>query len=459
MATVSLPKLDYGKFSRQGEVMLAAGVVVILFVMLVPLPTFLLDIMLCVSISISLLVLITTMFMNSPLEFTIFPSLLLVTTLLRLALNVASTRLILLNGDQGVEAAGTVIRAFGEFVVGGSYVVGAVIFLILFILNKVVITAGTSRIAEVAARFTLDAMPGKQMAIEADLNAGLIGEEEANERRQALRKEADFYGAMDGACKFVSGDVNAGMFITIVNLVGGIIIGVVLKDMDWNTALTTYSLLTIGDGLVSTIPSIIVSTGTGLLVSRAASEAKMGEEFMAQLTLNSRALKLVSIVLLVFALVPGLPTIPFLVLSCAIFLASRFADDNNAAEGEDAKGGASGKSGKSGKRAYKGVGFYSVILLPIFYAKMRGTYMYVNQINLHPPLPTSISIARARNARRIEPATPRPPGRKFRIRQMESPFQKVPPQPQIPPALPGVRGMPPRSKNRATYPSTPLRRE
>ena len=350
MATVSLPKLDYGKFSRQGEVMLAAGVVVILFVMLVPLPTFLLDIMLCVSISISLLVLITTMFMNSPLEFTIFPSLLLVTTLLRLALNVASTRLILLNGDQGVEAAGTVIRAFGEFVVGGSYVVGAVIFLILFILNKVVITAGTSRIAEVAARFTLDAMPGKQMAIEADLNAGLIGEEEANERRQALRKEADFYGAMDGACKFVSGDVNAGMFITIVNLVGGIIIGVVLKDMDWNTALTTYSLLTIGDGLVSTIPSIIVSTGTGLLVSRAASEAKMGEEFMAQLTLNSRALKLVSIVLLVFALVPGLPTIPFLVLSCAIFLASRFADDNNAAEGEDAKGGASGKSGKSGKR-------------------------------------------------------------------------------------------------------------
>ena len=350
MATVSLPKLDYGKFSRQGEVMLAAGVVVILFVMLVPLPTFFLDIMLCVSISISLLVLMTTMFMTSPLEFTIFPSLLLVTTLLRLALNVASTRLILLNGDQGVEAAGTVIRSFGEFVVGGSYVVGGVIFLILFILNKTVITAGTSRIAEVAARFTLDAMPGKQMAIEADLNAGLIGEEEANERRQALRKEADFYGAMDGACKFVSGDVNAGMFITIVNLVGGLIIGVALKDMDWNSALTTYSLLTIGDGLVSTIPSIIVSTGTGLLVSRAASEAKMGEEFMAQLTFNSRALKLVSVVLLVFALVPGLPTVPFLVLSAAIFLASRFADDGNAAEGEEAKG-ASGKAAKGGKRS------------------------------------------------------------------------------------------------------------
>ena len=216
------------------------------------------------------------------------------TTLLRLALNVASTRLILLNGDMGAEAAGSVIRSFGEFVVGGSYVVGGVIFMIMFILNKSVITAGTTRIAEVAARFTLDAMPGKQMAIEADLNAGLIDEEEANNRRHALRKEADFYGAMDGACKFVSGDVNAGMMITMVNLIGGIIIGVVQKDMDWNTALTTYSLLTIGDGLVSTIPSIIVSTGTGLLVSRAASEAKMGEEFLAQLTFNSQALKMVS---------------------------------------------------------------------------------------------------------------------------------------------------------------------
>ena len=215
--------MDYSRFSKHGEIMLAAGVVVILFVMLVPLPTFFLDIMLCVSISISLLVLVTTMFMTSPLEFTIFPSLLLVTTLLRLALNVASTRLILLNGDMGAEAAGSVIRSFGEFVVGGSYVVGGVIFMIMFILNKSVITAGTTRIAEVAARFTLDAMPGKQMAIEADLNAGLIDEEEANERRHALRKEADFYGAMDGACKFVSGDVNAGMMITMVNLIGGII--------------------------------------------------------------------------------------------------------------------------------------------------------------------------------------------------------------------------------------------
>lgn len=341
MATTGLPHFDYSRFSKHGELALAAGVVVILFVMLVPLPTFFMDIMLCVSISISLLVLVTTMFMNSPLEFSIFPSLLLITTLLRLALNVASTRLILLNGDSGVEAAGSVIRSFGEFVVGGSYVVGGVIFMIMFILNKSVITAGTTRIAEVAARFTLDAMPGKQMAIEADLNAGLIDEDEANDRRHALRKEADFYGAMDGACKFVSGDVNAGMMITMVNIIGGIIIGVVQKDMDWGTALTTYSLLTIGDGLVSTIPSIIVSTATGLLVSRAASEAKMGEEFLAQLTFNSQALKMVSGVLVVFALVPGLPSIPFLVLAVLLFLVSRISAAN---EDEDA---ASGKKGKS----------------------------------------------------------------------------------------------------------------
>ena len=333
MATTGLPQFDYSRFSKHGELGLAAGVVVILFVMLVPLPTFFMDIMLCVSISISLLVLVMTMFMSSPLEFTIFPSLLLITTLLRLALNVASTRLILLNGDQGVEAAGSIIRSFGEFVVGGSFVVGGVIFMIMFILNKVVITAGTTRIAEVAARFTLDAMPGKQMAIEADLNAGLIDENEANDRRQAIRKEADFYGSMDGACKFVSGDVNAGMMITMVNIIGGIIIGMVQKDMDWNSALTTYSLLTIGDGLVSTIPSIIVSTATGLLVSRAASEAKMGEEFLAQLTFNSQALKMVSGVLVIFAIVPALHAVPFLVLAALLFVVARLSADREAEEG------------------------------------------------------------------------------------------------------------------------------
>lgn len=331
------PSINYSRFAKQGDLFLGAGVVVILLVMLVPLPTFLLDVMLSLNISLSILILLTAMFMTSPLEFSIFPSLLLVTTLMRLALNVASTRLILLNGDQGANAAGNVIRSFAEFVVGGSYVVGAVIFLILFILNKVVITAGTTRIAEVAARFTLDAMPGKQMAIEADLNSGLIDEEEATKRRENIRKEADFYGAMDGAGKFVQGDVTAGLFITLINLIGGILIAVVQKGMSWDSALMTFSLLSIGDGLVSTIPSIIISIAAGLIVSRAAAEAKMGEEYIAQLTYNSRVLKLASAVLFIFALVPGLPTIPFLFFSVSLFIVSRVVNKNSDTAEQDKK--------------------------------------------------------------------------------------------------------------------------
>jgi len=257
--------IDYSRFSKQGDLLLAGGVVVILFVMLIPMPTIVLDVMLALNISISLVVLITTMFMKSPLEFSIFPSLLLITTLLRLALNVASTRLILLHGSEGTAAAGNVIQAFGQFVVGGNYVIGIVIFLILVSLNKTVITSGTTRIAEVAARFTLDAMPGKQMAIEADLNAGLIDEQEARRQRELIRKEADFYGAMDGAGKFVSGDVKASMLITGINIIGGFFIGVIQQHMGWMEAAQTYTLLTIGDGLVSTIPSIIISTSAVLL--------------------------------------------------------------------------------------------------------------------------------------------------------------------------------------------------
>lgn len=338
------PSINYSRFARQGDIFLGAGVVVILLVMLVPLPTFLLDIMLSLNISLSILILLTAMFMTSPLEFSIFPSLLLVTTLMRLALNVASTRLILLNGDQGANAAGNVIRSFAEFVVGGSYVVGAVIFLILFILNKVVITAGTTRIAEVAARFTLDAMPGKQMAIEADLNSGLIDEEEATKRRENIRKEADFYGAMDGAGKFVQGDVTAGLFITLINLIGGILIAVVQKGMSWDSALMTFSLLSIGDGLVSTIPSIIISIAAGLIVSRAAAEAKMGEEYIAQLTYNSRVLKLASAVLFIFALVPGLPTIPFLFFSVSLFIVARVVSKNSDTSEQAQKASKGGKA-------------------------------------------------------------------------------------------------------------------
>lgn len=318
-------QFNYERFTRQGDIMLAAGVVVILFVMLVPIPPAFIDLMLTFSISISLVVLVTSMFMGSPLEFSIYPTLLLVTTLLRLSMNVASTRLILLHGDEGPSAAGHVIQAFGQFVVGGNYVVGCVIFLVLFAINKKVIVAGTTRIAEVAARFTLDAMPGKQMAIEADLNAGLINEQQATTRREVIRKEADFYGAMDGAGKFVSGDVTATIIITAINIFGGFFIGVLQKGMNWKEAAQTYTLLTIGDGLVSIIPSIIISTSAGLIVSRAAAEAKMGEEFLAQLTFHPRALRLVSGMLLIFGLVPGLPTLPFITMSALLFFVARLS--------------------------------------------------------------------------------------------------------------------------------------
>jgi flagellar biosynthesis protein FlhA len=353
-SNVSLPEIDYRKFARQGDLLLAGGVVVILMVMLIPMPTIVLDFMLCGSISLSLVILVTSMFMLSPLEFSIFPSLLLVTTLLRLALNVASTRLILLNGDRGTDAAGSVIRAFGEFVVGGSYIIGAVIFMILFILNKVVITAGTTRIAEVAARFTLDAIPGKQMAIEADLNAGLINEEQARTQRRAIRKEADFYGAMDGAGKFVQGDVNAGLLITMINIIGGVLLGILQKDMPWQQALQTYSLLTIGDGLVSTIPSIITSTAAGIIVSRAAAEAKMGEEFIGQLTYNARSMNMVSGVLLLFALAPGMPVVPFLGISLTLFLLARASGRSGDGTPDGAAAGERGKSGAGARNA--GVG-------------------------------------------------------------------------------------------------------
>jgi flagellar biosynthesis protein FlhA len=326
MAKTAEPiKFNYAQFARQGDIMLAVGVVVILFVMLVPIPPVFIDLMLTFSISVSLVILVTSMFMGSPLEFSIYPSLLLVTTLLRLSMNVASTRLILLHGDEGPSAAGHVIQAFGQFVVGGNYIVGCVIFLVLFAINKKVIVAGTTRIAEVAARFTLDAMPGKQMAIEADLNAGLINEKQATDRREVIRKEADFYGAMDGAGKFVSGDVSATIIITAINICGGFLIGVMQKGMNWKDAAQTYTLLTIGDGLVSIIPSIIISTSAGLIVSRAAAEAKMGEEFLAQLTFHPRALRLVSGMLLLFAVVPGLPAIPFMALSALLFLVARLS--------------------------------------------------------------------------------------------------------------------------------------
>ena len=293
-------------------------VIGILIVMLLPIHPVFLDLLLALNIAIAIIILITTMYTNKAVDFTIFPSILLVFTLFRLALNVASTRLILLHGQEGIKAAGSIIMAFGSFVVGGNYVVGAVIFIILVLINFIVITKGSGRIAEVAARFTLDGMPGKQMAIDADLNAGMIDETEAKQRREAISKESEFHGAMDGASKFVRGDAIAGIIITVINIVGGIIIGVFQMDMTMADASQNYTLLTIGDGLVSQIPALIISTASGLLVSRSGSEDKMGKEFGKHISKNPVPVYLGSIVIFIFGMVPGLPAFPFLTLAVVL---------------------------------------------------------------------------------------------------------------------------------------------
>ncbi|MEZ4639877.1 MAG: flagellar biosynthesis protein FlhA [Caldilineaceae bacterium] len=278
--------------------------------MIIPLPPLLLDLLLTLNISISLTILLVSMYIEEPLEFSVFPSLLLIVTLFRLSLNIGSTRLILLTGT-----GGEIIRAFGEFVVGGNYVVGLVVFLLLMVIQFAVITAGAGRVAEVSARFTLDAMPGKQMAIDADLNAGLITELVARDRREKIAREADFYGAMDGASKFVKGDAVAGIIITIINVIGGLVIGMVQLGMGAGEAAQTFTLLTVGDGLVSQIPSLLVSTATGIIVTRARSKKHMGGDVLDQVTANPKALAIVSAILAGFAIVPGLPTLPFLALS------------------------------------------------------------------------------------------------------------------------------------------------
>ncbi|MFP4258041.1 MAG: flagellar biosynthesis protein FlhA [Desulfovermiculus sp.] len=298
----------------RSDVMVALGLVTILMVMIIPLPPLLLDILLSMNITIGLLILIITLYTTRSLEFAIFPTVLLATTLFRLSLNVASTRLILLHGDTGPLAAGNVIYSFGQFVVGGSYVVGIVVFMILVAINFIVITKGAGRVAEVSARFTLDAMPGKQMAIDADLNAGIIDEREAKARREEIAHEADFFGAMDGASKFVRGDAIAGIVITIINIVAGFIIGVAQNQMAMSEAAKTYTTLTVGDGLVSQIPALIISTAAGILVSRAGGTGDLGTELMRQMTVNPRAIWVVAGILLLFALIPGLPFVPFLLL-------------------------------------------------------------------------------------------------------------------------------------------------
>jgi flagellar biosynthesis protein FlhA len=289
---------------------LLVGVVVI---MIIPIPSGLLDILLSFNITVSLVVLFVSLQMDRPLEFSSYPALLLITTMFRLAMNISSTRLILLNGNQGLDAAGHVIQAFGTFVLGGSYIIGVIIFIIIVLINFMVITKGSGRIAEVAARFTLDAMPGKQMAIDSDLNSGLITEQEAKDRRKEISSEAEFYGSMDGASKFVRGDAIAGIIITFINIIGGFFIGVVQAEMTWLEAAETYTLLTVGDGLVGQIPALMVSISAGIIVARAASGDDLGTEVTGQLTRHARPLMLASGVSTLFAFVPGLPFLPFII--------------------------------------------------------------------------------------------------------------------------------------------------
>ena len=303
------------KLLFRSDVIVALAVVSILMIMIIPLPAMLLDLFLSLSITLSLLILVISLYTVRTLDFAVFPSILLTMTLFRLSLNVASTRLILLYGNEGPGAAGSVIQAFGQYVVGGNYVVGIVIFLILVVINFMVITKGAGRVAEVAARFTLDAMPGKQMAIDADLNAGLISDDEARERRQEISQEADFYGSMDGASKFVRGDAIAGIIITLVNIGAGFVIGVLQKGMPIVQAAQNYTILTVGDGLVGQVPALIISTAAGILVTRNTGADDFGSELKEQFTLHPRALWVVAGMLLVFSLIPGLPKIPFMILA------------------------------------------------------------------------------------------------------------------------------------------------
>ena len=333
----------------QMDLWLVVGVFGTVLLLILPVPPLLLDLLLAVSIASSLLILLVILYTDDPSEFTGFPSLLLFVTLFRLALNVATTRLILISGD-----AGHIIEAFGNFVVGGNYVVGIVIFSILVVINFVVITKGAGRIAEVAARFTLDAMPGKQMAIDAELGAGVINEQQARARRRKVEQEADFYGAMDGASKFVRGDAVAAVMITVVNIVGGFAIGMAQRGMSFTEALSRYTLLSIGDGLVSQIPALVTSMAAGLLVTRAASKNNFGEELGRQLTSYPRALTILSVMLAFLSVVPGLPMFPFLVLSVVTWFVGKNIK-NRPAAGADAKQKADGKSGKSNEAAANAV--------------------------------------------------------------------------------------------------------
>ncbi|MEB3702243.1 Flagellar biosynthesis protein FlhA [Candidatus Bealeia paramacronuclearis] len=328
MAQGQLPAFNFpdiatfGLKMRRSDIAFALGLMAILVFLILPMPKFLLDICLALSITFSVMILMTSLFIQKPLEFSAFPTILLVSTMLRLSLNVASTRLILADGSQGPGAAGEVIRAFGGFLMSGNFVIGVIIFMILITINFVVITKGSGRIAEVAARFSLDSMPGKQMAVDADLSAGIINEQEAKKRRKELEEETNFYGSMDGAAKFVRGDAIAGLIITFINIVGGILIGVMQGGMTFSEALHTYSLLTVGDGLVTQIPALIISTAAGMLVSKSGTSGSTDKALFSQLGAYPAALGLSSFLMTAFAIIPGIPMFPFLTLALITGLAA-----------------------------------------------------------------------------------------------------------------------------------------
>jgi flagellar biosynthesis protein FlhA len=305
---------DLSAWLRRGDIALAVGVLTILVVLILPLPPILLDLFLAISIILSVLILMTALFIHTPLEFSAFPTILLISTILRLALNLASTRLILAHGHEGTSAAGHVIEAFGNFVMSGNFVIGIIVFTILVIVNFVVITKGSGRIAEVAARFHLDAMPGKQMAIDADLSAGMIDENEARRRRTQLEDESGFFGAMDGASKFVRGDAIAGLLVVFINIIGGMIVGIAQQGLPFAEAARTYTLLTVGDGLVTQVPALVVSTAAGLLVSKAGVSGAADKAMIAQLSGYPKALGMSAAVMLVMSLLPGIPMLPFVFL-------------------------------------------------------------------------------------------------------------------------------------------------
>ena len=327
----------------------------VVLLMIVPLPPLLLDLLLSVDIGLAVVLLLTAIYVKSPVEFSVFPSLLLLLTMIRLSLNIASTRLVLLHGGEGTEAAGGVIQAFGQFVVGGDFVVGVVIFLVLIAIQYIVINHGAVRISEVTARFTLDALPGRQMAIDADLNAGVIDEKEARERRNRIRREADFYGAMDGAIRFTQRDALAAVLITFVNIVAGLIIGVMQQGLDLSTAAETYTILTVGEGLVTAIPALLVSMAGGLITTRAAAESNLGEEVASQLFARSKPLLVAGGLLLILAAIPGLPKLSFIVVAGLLALAAYAVRDTAVAAAEPSEAPSAGAAAEAAEAPTVGV--------------------------------------------------------------------------------------------------------